>query len=491
MTKRVLSLFEKATSPEPSKQAEFAENLPEIISFFPQEFIRTKFIPFLVDWLPANDGPVRSTVSGHITQIAKSSGSIFHCSRLIEKIVSADSKETNKRLSRDILSFRGEHHASKLLLSLTKSKYDCVRAFVPSIIEIIEDEDSQRTIVTQLVYDVSFRVRFAAAKLIKTLPSLALACQIAVTLMDDQQGQIRAVIPVASAKRQFLVSHVIPNLEIDHDWAVRASVASELVHCKERDEALKCATKLADDGVWQVKLCAMRSMAGLIHKMKSLNHVKDIIRILSENIKYPQQTIKNTVIDTFLEIYSKTTKHANLMGNFITSAIMMQTQQVKLHFLTMIVAQKQTKILQQIKTSLYGNIYSLVRNDQWRVRLGAVKLLSGLNLDPELQESFSKLCLQMINDEANPVREAAANQFADFLASNHPPDGKIPSAIRGLSKSDTFRERQAAILILKDLSKRCQKKSDKDGYIHYIKKFLKDPCSNVVLFAQASLDELK
>ena len=98
----------------------------------------------------------------------------------------------------------------------------------------------------------------------------------------------------------------------------------------------------------------------------------------------------------------------------------------------------------------------------------------------------------MIKDESTPVREASATQYALLILSSNF-NGKLPKAVNELAKSDTFRKRQAAILIMKviALSQKVSPNPYKDSMKSSIKKFLKDSCSNVVCYAQSAMEEIQ
>ncbi|OHT04452.1 hypothetical protein TRFO_06357 [Tritrichomonas foetus] len=484
----VFELFDLAISSEESHQLEFVNHIPDILTTFEKDWLRTNFLPFLVTWLPNNNIKIVKALLPFIPQIASSVGGLEDISPLVESILSSDNPEIRKSLAPLLTKIHHDPTSKAFLSNLTKSSYDCVRAFVPSIITLVGNENYQRDLVGPLVYDVSFKVRFATAKLIKSLKSQTLAYQIALTLTDDLHAQIRAVIPVASAKRSFLITHITPKLMADHDWSVRASVAQQLVHCKEHKEALKHCVTLAGDGVWQVKLCALRSIATISAKVKEVPKGKKLIPILIDIIKFPQQSLKKIVIDTFLALHSKI-KSSISTASIVNDVILQQPPQVKLHFLTQIVNQKQTKLVKLIKPKLLELIDSLSHNDQWRVRLGAVSLLTGLNIDDQLLHQLSDLCLSMIDDEAAPVREAASVQLAQFILPSSE-NGSVPSVVKKLIKSDTFRKRQAAILIMKTLIEKSKGDAVRETLLPHIQKLTKDPCSNVVTYAQAALKTL-
>lgn len=512
----IFSLFDKATSNKQDQQLEFVSHIPDILQTFPKEWIENQFIPFLTSWVPVNDSKVVSALIPFVPQIAISVGSLELISSLVEAIVSGGNKENNKELSSLILKMKISRSNSKsesspqsinssscvsFLTKLSDSDFDCVRAFVPSLIPILRRDEQQKSIVTNLVYDESFLVRLEVAKLILRLKSDTLSSQIAVTLVGDHEGQIRAIVPIVSSKKQFYINSILPKLVSDVDWSVRTSVAKELVNNKSYDTTLNSSITLANDKVWQVKLCALRSMAYIIKKIKDVNNRStEILNIFKDVIKYPQVSLKNAVIDAFLALFKKLTKNSNEstpnlkdLNDFITSSIVNQPPQSKLHFLEKIVASSHPqRILVQIKPILYDMVKSLTENDQWRIRLGAVEILKQLEIDEEQNAQFSALCLQLIKDESAPVREASAKQYALFILSSNF-NGKLPKAVNELAKSDTFRKRQAAILIMKviGLSQNVSPNPHKDSMKSSIKKFLKDNCSNVVCYAQSALEELQ
>lgn len=510
------TIFDKAISPKQDQQLEFVSHIPDILSTFPNEWIEGQFVPFLTSWLPINDSKIVSALIPFVTQIAFSINSLESLSPLVEAIVSGNIKDNNKELASQISKIKISRSTTSsksdsqsitslsLLSFLTKlagSRFDCVRAFVPPLISSLKRDEQQKTIVTSLVYDPSFHVRLEIAKIIPKLKSDTLSSQVAVTLANDPEGQIRSIVAIISVKKSFFISNVLPKLISDDDWSVRASVAQELSNNKSYDLTLGNCITLAKDKVWQVKLCALRSMAYIIKKSKDIkNSINEILNLLKDIIKFPQTSLKNAVIDAYLSLFKKVTKSSNDtalnlkdINDFITNFIISQPPQSKLHFLEKIVSSsKPQKILNQIKSILFNIVKSLAENDQWRIRVGAIEILQKLDLDDEQIKQFSALCLQMMKDDCTPVREASAKQYALFILSTNF-NGKLPKTVTELSKSDTFRKRQAAILIMKTiaLSQKISPNPYKDSMKSSIKKFLKDSCSNVVCYAQCAIEEIQ
>ena len=108
----------------------------------------------------------------------------------------------------------------------------------------------------------------------------------------------------------------------------------------------------------------------------------------------------------------------------------------------------------------------------------AVNKLAALNGEEELNKRFSDLCFQTLDDEATPVRDAAAEELAKFFIAQK--TGKLyPESFLTLKQANSFRKRQSALKVLLYIAR--QSPPDiKPKVIAEMKAFEKDPCENVV-----------
>lgn len=484
----VLQLFNLAVANDENSQLQFACNIPVILEAFPQEWIENQFISFLANWLPRNNKKIVPVVVESLSQIISAAGSLFACATFIEALLSPNVTEITKRVCAILSQIKDDPSSVNFLLALCSSKYDCVRAFVPSILVIVDSAENQRNILSRLVYDGAFIVRHATTKAITLLPD-DLALLVTQTLANDQNARIRAYLPVICSSRPFWLTSVAPTLITDHDWSVRASVASELIKCNDCENAFTFASHLINDGVWQVKLCALRSMTNLIRRIQSteINGAEEILSVLSEVIKlFHQFSLKIAVIDAFLSIIIKSETYLNSpqVVPFILDVLKNQPKQACLHFLQAVVKSQQASLIQIFRADLFTIVDSLSKSDLWRVRLGIVRLLSDIYRivsEPEIMTHFTTLCFQILNDEATPVREQAAIQLSNFSAFSG--SETIPQFFIDLSKSDSFRKRQAAVRIIQYLFKKSSIEFQK-VLLTELEKFMNDPCDNVVEFAK-------
>ncbi|OHT15464.1 hypothetical protein TRFO_14083 [Tritrichomonas foetus] len=593
----IFQLFEKATSSDEMQQLEFIHRITEIISVFPQSWIITKFLPFLTSWLPKNNEKVLSALISVIPQLAAASGSIALLAPLIESILISDNKEVSKQLihpliqcshrnDTDLNSINQHQNSSnssnqnpssqnpqsssfQLITQLTQSPYDCVRAFVPQIINLAGNDDNKRAILPSLVYDTSFRVRTASAKLIGSKISEDLACQVALTFVDDSHSRIRAFIAVVSSPRPFYVTHILPKLACDSDWSVRASVAQELVHCVDKDVSIQFCLNLASDLVWQVRLCAMRSLLKLVsissngtislngkvsqgkmsQSLASVINNPDFAKLLCETLRFQNLALKKIAIDLFLVVCPK--------AKNVTELILQQGIDVKLYFLTNIfqnnnsnhnfthnINNNLTSINGNLNNNISGNLNGNLSNNmnKNRSKLIAIKLLNrniiidiiketltsedwrnrknivDLFLDmakifnytisqntnnPHNEQSIqnaqsfqnfvqqlTEICIKLLDDEAKPVRQAAATQLVAFMTA----DGieqNWPKYLSDFEESDRFRHRQIAIFILHLLYDKASSRQTKETIVSHINRFIDDPVDNVVEYARFVINKIE
>ena len=256
----IFQFFEKAISSDESQQLEFIRRIPEILSASPQNWIISKFLPFLVSWLPKNNEKVLLTLIQYIPQFITTVGSIELVEPLIEAILMTDNQEIEKQLISPLLKFESDPTSLNFITLLSNSQYDCVRSFVPLIIDLAGGDEGKRKILPSLAYDPSFRVRKASIKIIESISNEDLACQIALTFIIDANARIRAYIPIVSTKRSFYKAHILPIIQNDLDWSVRASVARELPKCSELEPAIQSCIALAADKDWQVRYFVLKSL---------------------------------------------------------------------------------------------------------------------------------------------------------------------------------------------------------------------------------------
>ena len=256
-----VQLFEKAISSDESQQLEFIRRIPEILNVFPQTWIVSKFLPFLINWLPKNNEKMLLTLIQHVPQFITTVGSIKAVGPLIEAILMSENQKIEKQLISPLMQFKNDPTCNEFIDFLTSSRYDCVRSFVPLIIKLASiDENCKKNILPSLVYDPSFRVRKASLQIVESIPNQEFATNYAYTFTNDSHSGIRAHIPIVLSHLPFYPIHILPKIQEDPDWLVRASVAHELVKCINTESAIKSCISLAADKVWQVRYFAIKSL---------------------------------------------------------------------------------------------------------------------------------------------------------------------------------------------------------------------------------------
>lgn len=482
-----MSLFEKAVSPDENSQLEFAFNVDVIMRSFPAKFISQEFFPFLATWIPRNNTKIVGAIAQKVDVLASVPDAVVSFAPVVESLLASENKQVSKIIRGKLMASGLGGDRLSFFRRLTSSPLDFVRAFVPSILTLLPSIDDKRTICSSLIYDTAFKVRFAACSVIPALP-IDLGQQIALSLCNDPSSFIKSFLPVVCTPMPFWFS-IVPHLVNDHDWSVRASLAKELTKAVDISNALLFATQLTEDSVWQVNLCALNSITEILSKntVKEFDFMPRLLETLIRILPYPQTSLKNAVIDTFLAIYPSGVLNQEKVIGFINDIITKQPPNAKLHFVNAISGGKYNSILAIIHNNIYRVVVSLMGSEQWRVRLGVVHALSALSNDAELRTSFSELCLKTLGDEAAPVREAAAEELAKFFIANRA--GKLlPDCFDELKQSPTFRKRQAALALLANIAK-FSSPEEKVKLVAEMKAFQNDSCNVVANLAAKYIEE--
>jgi HEAT repeat protein len=357
------------------------------------------------------------------------------------------------------------------------------------VLRFLGSDDERLSVIQHLVTaGTSFKVRYAVVRAIPSF-SDSLALQVATTHQTDPAGRIRAALPVVSSARLFWLGA----LAADHEWAVRASLASSLVGCQDTDAAIVLASRLLGDGVWQVKQCSLRSLTRLLSRLKpDVDAGEGLRKVLSDiRLRYQIPTLKKAVFDVFLVLFSRR-RHQDdeaLVLDFITK----EGPEVQLHVLTTAVAAAAADLLRIVAPQLPPTVAKLAASELWRTRLGVVELLPQLitlSGNADARPEFVAVCLKLISDESWDVREATVRQLVslDDMAFA---DSHLPAVIRQLAESHTFRERQVALLIIRTLLRQDHTGENKQALKKELEKFAAaTECPNIVSLATAILNDL-
>jgi HEAT repeat protein len=329
----------------------------------------------------------------------------------------------------------------------------------------ILNTDEEKHVVFSLLITpgAPFKVRYAVARSIPNL-SDGLALVVLAGLLSDLSAKIRGILPVVAASRPFFLPSVAPQIAMDHDWSVRASLASALVSTTDPLAAIAVGAQLLRDGVWQVKLCVLRSLTAIIRNLDRSIEIREIetIRRLLEatRAQYQIVSLKKAIIDLFIVLYTRAPADND---RELTSALVCQEEgSVQLYFLTQAVALQAPRLIGFIEGQLLEIVTQLSKSEHWRHRLGIVDLLTSLidvTGNVTLKKPFSDLCFKLLKDEATPVRGAAAKQVVK-VTDLAIVDGELPPTVSQL-RNGTFRDRQAAILLIHELYKTVASDEDK------------------------------
>ena len=469
--KSVFRLITAALDPNEATQAQFAANIPTVISPFPASLIRDQFLPFIVTWLPRNNKGITLNVATHLPVIIKASGGIAPVAPLVEALISSEDEKTIQQVSQALSEYKGDAMIDELITRLQLSPFDPVRA---------------------MVKDKAFLVRFAVAEFLPSLP-VNDRMVIAQALIKDPQSRIRAYLPVVCTALPSFFEDIATPLLTDHDWSVRASLASQVVKAQDHAQAATICTKLVGDGVWMVKLCALQSLTKLLNERPPINYDQGlaVLNLLSDLIKYPQFSLRTAVIDCFFAIAMHADNDIPIekLKPFVEDLVNNQPPNVKLHFLNAIAATKKREFAALIETRIGSIVDALSRDDKWRVRLGVVQELHPLaDLMPQsnCKAEFATLCLRLTEDEAYPVRMASINHLALQFVSE---GTNIPDCVLQMKAKDSFRRRQTALYIISEMRKNTNDDEFKEKLLNEMKSFLEDSCTNVSLLAQKLVEE--
>jgi hypothetical protein len=245
---------------------------------------------------------------------------------------------------------------------------------------------------------------------------------------------------------------------------------------------------MVTDAVWQVKTCAMKSATALIDQgVGEIGIIEDVKRLLSDSIRFPFLALKKMVVSLFLAAARRTGK---VDGEFV-SLILKQPARVQRHFLEDVVRHRMVAVVSLVRDQLPDLVSALTVSEQWRERLVLVQLLDDLGKMSEsesIQAMFGDLCIKMLDDEASPVRRAAAEQLVG-LGYVQSVGNEVPPVVNELLLHVNYRKRQSALLVLETLMQKMDK-GDRGFLIAAVRKLAEDPCQNVVAFANSVLERI-
>jgi hypothetical protein len=125
---------------------------------------------------------------------------------------------------------------------------------------------------------------------------------------------------------------------------------------------------------------------------------------------------------------------------FFTNVMVKEHPSVKVHFLQVVA---DSPFVASLAKEIRYFVSDLLADRQWRNRLTVVELFDIFTLAGE----FVSFGFQALEDEAFLVRKAAAG----FLGRVFAAEAELPTIVAGLADERTFRKRQAAVWILREI----------------------------------------
>lgn len=485
----ITHLITLAIDTNENSQIQFADGVTQIVEAFPPKIINEQFLPFLVNWLPRNNQIIASSIVDAIPAISEAAGGISKLVELIDALISSENNDICSKVFKTIEDLKGDNDDEVVLIvkRIAKSKYDLVRKYAIKLLDLVESNDTKAEICLQLASDTAFLVRIAVAEYIPKMDEKN-AENIARELMVDHHARIRAYLPIACSKMGFFYSLIVEKFINDKDWSVRASLANNLVDANDHVQSCKVVTKLISDKIWQVKLCALRTLTSLLNSTLDLKFTDGlhVLSLLSNLIQTKQYPLKIAVIDCFFAIsnHCKNEISIDKLQSFVDHLVLLEKPNIKLHFIELIANSKDKDLSLLVQNNIGSIIDALSQDEQWRVRLGVVKNLHLLyEMIPEAthKEEYYKVCVRLAEDEAFPVRIAAIQYLAKYFISE---GNKIPDSVKEMKTKDSFRKRQIALQIMDEMKKLTDDIAFKEELLTQMKSFQNDECINVALLAK-------
>lgn len=491
MSSNVASLISSALDTDENAQLRFAQNIPEVLKPFQPSIIRDQFIPFLTTWLPPNNHKIVRAVIISLPDIIKASGSLSSLSPLIEVLVAGEDDGVQEHIVRSLQEYRGDAMIDQLISRLRVSKYDIVRVFITKLLPISSTDSFRLKECQSLISDESFLVRFSVASLLPKLTTTD-AQNLSNILVKDSQARIRAYLPAILSKFSFYFETIANVLLKDPDWSVRASLATYLTDTTDHVKASRFVVQLLSDRVWQVKLCALKTLTHLLTNTPSvqLDNATEVLNTISSFINLNQLAIKFAVIDCIIALSTNSVPAQQLQA-FSDELMTNQIPKIRLHFLESLAKTKKIDMANLVASRISNILIDLTKDDKWRVRLGVVQVIrefSSLVSNAQLSVDFQNICMKLTEDEAFPVRTAAIQQLATYYLRS---SESIPESVSSLRSVDSFRKRQTALQILYELGKQTKSNTFKQQVIKEIQSFSDDPIRNVSNLVTKFISELQ
>ena len=482
----IKSTFQNAIDKQSFHVQEFLVHIPLIIDTFNKDFVSASLIPFIKSLLPFDNVSNHTLLIKQIPLLCPSCSSVNEIIDIIETLLLQEDSTIRKEILRMINERVGEEFRLKIFQKISVSKYDVIRVFSINLVNVLSNEEKEKSLFS-FACDSAFKVRLATVKYLTNLNNDDLVKRLCLVFVDDANPRIRAALPKACKKMEFYFNEISDKLCEDLDWYVRVNFAMELLDTLSNETALKYGIKLLKDKVWYVKLHALRVLNNLIKKVEDIEmiNISDLFKSMLNICCISQIALKNAVCDIVFTLSQiiNLQNYDNYFQLFAEDVITRQSEEMKLYFLTQILKYKSVYLMDIIKENLFDLIKRLISSESWRIRLGIVNMLHKISKfikDKEIDSKIQELCYPLINDKAELVRNASIGQMIMFTKEK---DSLIPKFYKSLAVSNTFRERQAALLVLQNILKTTKKKNSRKILLEEVEKFEKDECPNVVELA--------
>ena len=480
MNEEVKKLVSDAISGTDAGQRMFAERIPVVLQAYNASQVRDQFIPFLKSWLPYNNKNALLGVAKCLADICRAAGGLKPVSGIVEGLLASDTAPITAAVFAALELFKGDSMLEELLGTLLPSRFDAVRQGVAKIVKFVGNEGFMSRTYRTLAADKAFSVRYAVAEAVKNMKTEH-AQEVVQMLVRDQHSRIRGLLAHDLYEQDYYFKQVATVLTRDMDWSVRAAVADALGKTKGIQEAAPLCGQLIQDGVWQVQVCALRSLTQILTQNPSFQFTLpgSLVTLLDKQAN--TQPLKLALIDCFFA-------QRNIDQNSITQLmerVVQEPSEIKLKFLEVMTARG---LVGSLADRIAIVVRELCNDDKWRVRLGVVSILDKLAEvigSPSVAADFMNISMKMTRDKAFPVHQAAIVH----LAANYVREGdNIPAFIGHLKKKNSYRKRQTAIGILVEMRNRTHSDVLKEKIKSELEFFQGDQVNNVALVAKQALE---
>ena len=473
MSDDIRKLISAGISGTESGQKDLADNIPALLKRLEPSLVRDQLIPFLCTWMPYNNTPAIVSISFHRSELANAAGGLKPISSLIQCLISTELPEVESSIAASLVTYKGDSMLEELISSLLTTHFDFVRAWLVKLLPLVQNESFVRRTLHSLATDTAHMVRYAVAKVLPKT-HVSVSEEISQILVKDKQGRIRAFLAHSLFDQPYYFTFA-GRLATDSDWSVRATVATALGKTQNLQQAASLCEELIDDGVWQVRTCALRSLTRILtdHPEFSFELSVNLVDLLDE----PRNPHRFAVIDC---LFAQRTVSQDLMCR-IVGKIGREPGEVKLKFLEACQARNLTGLLRE---TLNVTVRELYRDPKWRVRFGVISILgklAGAVEDSTVAAEFMNICQEALDDTAFPVRDAALEQ----LAADYVKEGdEIPAFVQELERMQSYRKRQAAICLLGKMRRMTTSDTLRAKIQAELEGLAEDPVHNVALTAK-------